>query len=50
MSRMLNDIVICVTVALCLGIALYLSIQLVERGSGYPPTLISTFLGILLPR
>jgi len=46
MSKLIDDIVICVTVVLCLGIALFLAVQLVDGGSEYPPTLISTFLGI----
>lgn len=45
-SKYLDDIVICVTVALSLVIALFLAYSLVERGANYPPTLISTFLGI----
>lgn len=46
MKQLIDDIVICVTVAMCLGIALFLAYLLVQRGYGYPPTLITLFLGI----
>jgi hypothetical protein len=45
-SKFLDDIVICLTVALSLIIALFLAYSLVERGANYPPTLITIFLGI----
>lgn len=48
MNKLLDDIVIIVTVALGLLIALYLSWSLVVNGAEYPPTLISAFLGIAI--
>ena len=46
MGKWLNDIVICVTVVLSLALALFFAYSLVERHAGYPPTLISVFLGL----
>lgn len=48
MSRLLDDIVICIAVSFGLLIALFLSWQLVAKGVSYPPTLISAFLGIAI--
>lgn len=48
MSKLIDDIVICVSVALGLLIAVYLSWALVVKGANYPPTLISAFLGIAI--
>lgn len=46
MSKLLDDIIICVTVVLCLAIALFLAFSMVERQRSYPPSLITLFLGI----
>lgn len=48
MTRLLEDIVICIAVALGLLIALLLSWLMVQQGADYPPTLISAFLGIAI--
>lgn len=46
MSKLLEDIVLSIAVALGLLIALYLSYALAVRGDQYPPTLIAAFLAI----
>lgn len=46
MAKLIDDIVICVTVALCLLIGLFLAYSITERGLDYPPTLVTLFLGI----
>jgi hypothetical protein len=45
-SKLLNDVIICVTIGLSLILALFFSVSLVERHLDYPPTLISVFLGL----
>jgi hypothetical protein len=47
-GKLLDDIVICVTVVLSLLIALFLAVALVQYKFGYPPTLITLFLGIAI--
>lgn len=46
MRKLLDDIVICLIIPICLGISLFLAYALVERQQEYPPTLIAVFLGI----
>ena len=46
MSKLLEDVVLSIAVALGLSIALYLSWALVVGGHQYPPTLIAAFLAI----
>lgn len=46
MDKLLDNVVICVTVMLSLILALFFAYSLVERHADYPPTLISIFLGL----
>lgn len=46
MDKLLDNIVICVTIVLSLILALFFAYSLVERQADYPPTLISIFLGL----
>jgi hypothetical protein len=47
-SKLLDDIVICIAVGLGLLIALFLAWESVRNGANYPPTLMSAFLGIAI--
>lgn len=47
-SKWLADIVICLTVALSLILALFFAYSLVERHADYPPTIVSVFLGLTI--
>jgi hypothetical protein len=48
MSKYFEDIVLSIAVVLGMLIGLYLSYALVVQGAQYPPTLISTFIGMAL--
>jgi hypothetical protein len=48
MSKLLEDVVLSIAVALGFLIALYLSYALVVQGAHYPPTLITAFLAIAI--